>query len=123
MLQPDMLSYIKLRKYLETDSFKFNPYDPIVVNNIIEIYPLALVFHVDEVKERHKYKKVVDSFEQWIDFIYGYPNIQKVKLVRGKANEYFSMNLYYTKKGEVKIDMQKYVKNVIDEFMINIEKA
>ena len=66
---------------------------------------------------------MVDSFEQWIDFIYGDPNIQKVKLVRGKANEYFSMNLYYTKKGEVKIDIQKYVKNMIDEFMINIEKA
>ena len=32
------------------------------------------------------------------------------------------MTLYYTKKGEVKINMRKYVENMIDKFPINIEK-
>ena len=53
--------------------------------------------------------------------MYGYPNIGKVKLVRLKVHECLSMTLDYTTKGEVKIDMQKYVKNTIDEFPINIK--
>ena len=65
---------------------------------------------------------MVYKFEQWIEFMYRDPNIGKVKSVRGKFHEYLFMNLYYTKKGEVKIDMWKYVKNMIDEFKINIEK-
>ena len=40
----------------------------------------------------------------------GDSNIGKVKLVRVKSHEYFSMTLYYSTKGEVKIDMQNYVK-------------
>ena len=55
--------------------------------------------------------------------MYGYPNIGKVKSVRGKFHEYFSMNLDYTTKVEVKIGMRKYVENMIDEFTINIEKS
>ena len=65
---------------------------------------------------------MVDKFEQWIEYMYGDPNIGKVKSVRGKFHEYLSMSLYYTTKVEVKIDMQKYVENMIDEFTINIEK-
>ena len=52
--------------------------------------------------------------------MYGDPNIEKVKSVRGKFHEYMSMTLYYTTKGEVKIDTRKYVKNMIDEFPKNI---
>ena len=36
MLQSALLSYIKMRKYLETDGFKLNPYGPCVANNITE---------------------------------------------------------------------------------------
>ena len=35
ILLSTLLSYINMRKYLETDSFRFNPYDPCVDNNII----------------------------------------------------------------------------------------
>ena len=49
-------------------------------------------------------------------------HILKVKSVRVKVHECFSMTLDYTKKGEVKIDMRKYVKNMINEFMIRIKK-
>ena len=55
--------------------------------------------------------------------MYGDPNIGKYKLVRVKVHIYLSMNLYYNAKVEVKIDRQKYVKNMIDSFPINIEKS
>ena len=50
MLQTDLLSYIKLIKYLETDGFKFDSY---VDNRIIEGNPLPKVFHVYDVKASH----------------------------------------------------------------------
>ena len=50
-------------------------------------------------------------------------NIGKVNSVRGKVHEYFPINLDYTTKVEVKVDMQKYMKNTIDEFTVNIEKS
>ena len=50
MLKSDILSYINLRKGLDTYGFKFNPYDTCVANNIIEGEPLKIVFHVYDVK-------------------------------------------------------------------------
>ena len=102
VLQSDLLSYIKLRKYLNTDGFKFNPYDQCVANKILEGGPLTIVLHGDDVKSIHKDKKLVDNFEQWIEFMYGYPNTRRVKLLRVKFHEYFPMALYYTTKEEVK---------------------
>ena len=75
-------------KILETCVFKLNPYNLCVDNKIIEGDPLTILFHVDEVKEVHKEKNVVDIFENWIDFMYGYPEIGKFTLARGKFHEY-----------------------------------
>ena len=62
MLQSYLLSYINMRKSLETDRFKFNPYDPCVANNIVEVEPLTIVFRADDVKAGHKGTKGVDNF-------------------------------------------------------------
>ena len=105
---------------METDRFKFNPHDPCVANKIMVGEPLTAVFCVDDVKSIHKDTKVVEKFEQWIGFMYEDPNIGKVKSVRGKFHEYLSTPLDYTTKGEVKIDMQNYVKKMINGFPIYI---
>ena len=64
MLQSALLSYINPRKKLDTDGFKCKPYDPCVDNKIVEVEPLTVVLHADELKESHKEKKVVENFEQ-----------------------------------------------------------
>ena len=74
-----------MKKYLETDGFKFNPYYPCVANKITEEEPLTVVFYVDDVKSSHRDEKVVDNFKQWIDVMYGFPNIGKVQSVRQKS--------------------------------------
>ena len=102
ILQSYLLSYIKMRKDLETDGFKFNPYDPCVANKIIKGDQLTILFHADDVKESHKVTKAVENFEQRIEFMYGDPKIEKVKLERGRLHEYL-----YNTKGEVKTDMWK----------------
>ena len=110
MLQSDILSYIKRRKYSDTYGFKFNLYYPCGAKNIVEVEPQTVVLHLDDSKASHKDTKGVDNFEQCIDFMYGDPNIVKVKSVRGKIHEYYSITLDYTTKGEVKIGTQNYVK-------------
>ena len=67
--------------------FKFNPYDPCVSNNIIEGYPLTVVLHVDDTKASHKGNKLVENFEQRIEFMHRYPDTTKVKSTRGKVHE------------------------------------
>ena len=62
MLQSYLLSCINLRKDLETDRFKFYPYDPCVAKNIVEGEPLTIVFRADDVKASHKGTKGVDNF-------------------------------------------------------------
>ena len=64
-------------------------------NNIIEVEPLTIVLHLDDVKASHKDKNVVDKFEQWIDFMHGDPNIAKDKSVRLKVHEYLTISLDY----------------------------
>ena len=70
---------------MDTDGFKYDPYDPCMSTKIIEGDPLTVVFNVYEVKSSHKDKNMVDNFEQWIEFMYGDPKIGKVKSVRVKV--------------------------------------
>ena len=51
------------------------------------------MFHGYDLKESHRDTKVVDNIEQWIEFMYGDPNIGMVKPVRGKVHEYLSTTL------------------------------
>ena len=46
--------------------------------------------------------------------MYGDPDIIKVNSVRVKVHEYLSMDLDYNTRGEVNIDMIKYLKTTID---------
>ena len=82
---------------------KFKSCDPCVANKIIEGYPLPIVLHVDIVKEIITDTKLVRKFGIWIDFLYVYPNIWKVKSVRVKVHKYLSITLDCTTKGEVKL--------------------
>ena len=51
-----------MRKYLQTDGFKFNQYDPCLADKIIEGEPLAIVLHVYDVRASHKDTNVVYNF-------------------------------------------------------------
>ena len=79
MLQSALLSYIKQKKYLDTDGFKFNRYATCVATNLIQRKPPTLALHVDDVKASHKEKKFVYNFEQLIGFMYVDSNIEEVK--------------------------------------------
>lgn len=123
MLQSALLSYNKLRENLESDGFIFNPYDPCVCNKAVEGENLTIVIHVDDLKVSHKNPRIVDQFEQWVDFMYGDPKIGKVKSTKGRVHDYLGMVLDYSSQGEVKIDMRYYVKQMLQDFPEEIKKT
>ena len=116
MLQSSLLFYRKLRKDLEAEGFKVNPYDPCVANNIINGEQMTVTWHVDDLKVSHKSEKVIDEFIKWVEKQYGDPKIGQVKAVKGKKHDYLAMNLDYTEEGKVKIDMTDYVKGILEVY-------
>ena len=57
--------------------FEVNPYDPCVVNKMVDGKQLTISWHVDDLKASHMKSKVIDDFIKWITDTYG--KIGKVK--------------------------------------------
>ena len=110
-LNSALFFYEKLVGDLEAHRFEINPYDPCVANNGIEGKQLTITWHVDDLKILHVDKKVVSDTILWLDFIYG-----KMHGNRGKRHKYLGMWMDYSKRGEVKISMEGYLRGVLDDF-------
>ena len=119
MLEAAILWYKKFRKDLEEEGFSFNPYDPCVANKEVNSSQQTVVFHVDDLKSSHVDSKVNDDFEVWLNKKYGEHG--KVATKRGKIHEYLGMTLDYNEEGVIKIDMRKYVKDMLESFPIKLE--
>jgi hypothetical protein len=68
---------------------------------------------VDDLKSSHKLKPVSDKFEKCLNSTYGKHG--KVTATRGRIDNYLGMELGYQKQGELKINMTKYVKNMLND--------
>jgi hypothetical protein len=117
MLEAALLWYKTFRKGLEDIGFIFNPYDPCVANRKVQGLQQMFLFHMEDLKLSHKMKSVNDRFEKWLNEKYGKHG--KVTATCGKVHDYLGMDLDYQKRGEVKINMTKYVDNIINELPVN----
>jgi hypothetical protein len=120
MLKAALLWYKTFRKDLEDIGFIFNPYDPCVANKNVQGSQQTILFHVDDLKSSHKTKSVNDRFEKWLNSKYG--NHGKVTATCGKVHDYLGMELDYRKRGELKINMTKYVENMLNDFPVQLGK-
>ena len=68
---------------------------------------------MDDIKSSHIDPKVNDKFEKWCESKYGSDKIGHLKSHRGKVHDYLGMNLDYTKKGVLQVEMKKYINNMI----------
>ena len=85
-------------------------------NKIINGKQMTVTWHVVDMKISHKDPKVVDGFIDWLEKRYGDKELGHVMVTRGKQHDYLAMRLDYSKKGQVKIDMTKYVQEMLDTF-------
>ena len=66
-------------------------------------------------------RKCLKQFVEWLRMKYG-SDVNKLKVHRGKKHDYLAMNLDYTVKGQVKIDMIDYVKSILKDFPEQINR-
>jgi hypothetical protein len=65
-------------------------------------------------------KSVNNQFEKWLNEKYGKHG--KVTATCGKVHDYLGMELDYWKQGVLKVNMTKYVENMINEFPVKLGK-
>jgi hypothetical protein len=114
MLEAAILWYKKFQRELEQKGFKFNPYDPCVVNRTEKGFHHTFLFHMDDLKSSHKDSKVNDQFDKWLQENYGEHG--EVAIHRGKIHDYLGMEIDFSEKGKVKIGMTKYVESMLEVF-------
>ncbi|CAJ1947507.1 unnamed protein product [Cylindrotheca closterium] len=110
----------QFRSDLEAKGFVFNPYDPCVANKVVNEKQQTIRFHVDDLMSSHMDPKVNDDFAKWLNMRYGL--IQACTIVRGKIHRYLGMTLDFLVKGKLKIRMDDYVKNMLEDFPIKFNK-
>ncbi|CAJ1929696.1 unnamed protein product [Cylindrotheca closterium] len=64
--------------------------------------------------------KVNGKFAKWLNMRYG--SIKACTIVRGKIHRYLGMTLDFLVKGKLKIRMDDYVKNMLEDFPIKFNK-
>jgi cytochrome c553 len=120
MLEAALLWYKTFRKDLEDNGFVFNPYGPCVANKKVQGSQQTIVFHVDDLKASHKSKSVNNKFEKWFNSMYGKHGKATAKC--GRIHNYLGMELDYQKQGELKMNMTKYVENMLNDFTVKLRK-
>ena len=113
-----LLFHKKFRKSAEAIGCKVNPCDPCVANKMINGKQHTMSWHVDDVKSSHVNPKVNDDFHKWLQKECG--AVKDVTAARGKIHECLGMKLDCSTPGEVKIDMTDCVKNMIEEFPLEL---
>jgi hypothetical protein len=111
-----LLYYQKFTNTLKEGGYTMNNYDPCVWNKTINGKQCTICFHVDNCKISHVSKKVVTDTIEWIRSDYESifeDGTGKMKINRGKVHKYLGMTLDFTTKGQVKISMNEYIKDII----------
>ena len=71
---------------------------------------LTITWDVDDPKISHVDRKVVSDTIVWLEYIYS-----DMHGTRGKQHKYLVMWMGYSKRGEVKISMEGYLRKVRDD--------
>ena len=119
IMKAALLFYIKFVKNLKSIGFELNPYDPCMVNKIVDGAQLTVVWHVNYMKVIHMDAGVVTrmsvclqkTYERLFDDGSG-----AMKLKQGKIHEYLGMQLDFSVAGQVKITMFDYIQENLEDF-------
>ena len=116
IIKAALLFYIKFVKNLKSFGFQLNHYNPCVANKIVEGAQLTFVWHVDDLNVIHIDGGVVTRMSVWLKNTYE-PLFKDgsgaMKINRGMIHEYLGMTLDYSTRGEVKIIMYNYIREII----------
>ena len=107
-----LLFYRKLIKKLKEMGFEINPYNPCVANKVVDGTQMTLRWHIDDLLMSHVSQCKILKFVKHTKDVYGDNRAKNV----GMTHNYLGMTFDYAFKGEVRINMCKYLLTIIEEF-------
>ena len=88
------------------------PYDPCVVNKIINGSQCTILWHVDDLKILHVDPEVVTEVIDLIELEFG--KEAPLTKLRGPVHEYLGMTIDFSVTGKVKFSMIDYIKDMLE---------
>jgi hypothetical protein len=114
-----LLYYKKFVKTLLREGFVINPYDCCVANRMVKGKQQTILWHVDDCKlscvRTKANDQLIEVLRQEYETIFE-DGSGKMKVSRGKVHEYLGMTIDFRTRGQVKISMFKYIKEILAEF-------
>jgi hypothetical protein len=113
-----LLWYRLFSEHLQGMGFVLNPYDPCVANCIIDGKQCTIVWFVDDNKISHVNPVVVTKIVGLIEERFG-----KMTVTRGKKHTFLGMEFEFTDDGTVRITMNQYLREALDESGMNVSRS
>jgi len=107
-----LLFYRKVLSELKGMGFEINPYDPCIVNKMINDSQMTMRWHLDDLMISHTSNEAISPFLGALKDIYG----DNLAENTGKVHDYLGMIFDFLDRDKVKINMTKYLTNVIADF-------
>jgi len=92
--------------------FEINPYDPCIVNKMINGIQMTVRWHVDDLMISHTSNEAISQFLRALKDIYR----DNLAENTGKVHDYLGMIFDFSDRDKVKINMTKYLTKVIADF-------
>lgn len=118
-LRAALLFWRKLSEKLQEWGFELNPYDWCVANKQINGKQCTILWHVDDLKISHVDKNVVTEIIKWLEEEFGKESPLTVR--RGREHDYLGMVLDYSECNKVKIRMEGYIENMLNDMPDDME--
>jgi hypothetical protein len=112
MINSALLFYRKLISELKGMGFEINPYDPCVVNKMINGSQMTVRWHMYDLMISHTSNEAISQFLRVLKDIYG----DNLAENTGKVHDYLGMIFDFSDRDKVKINMTKYLSKVIAYF-------
>jgi hypothetical protein len=118
-LRAALLFWRKLSETLTNQGFTINPYDQCVANKLINGSQCTVLWHVDDLKISHVEPEVVTSVIDSLSKKFG--KDAPMTITRGKVHDYLGMKIDYSDKGKVRITMNEYIDDMLNELPHNMD--
>ena len=112
-LSAALLFWKDLSGHLADEGYEANPYDCCVMNKNVRGKQSTVVWHVDDLKISHVEGKANEELLAKLNEWYGEET--ELTVTRGDIHEYLGMTIDYSVEGKVKIRMDDYVENLLEE--------
>jgi hypothetical protein len=118
-LRAALLFWRTLSETLTDQGFSINPYDQCVANKLVNGRQCTVLWHADDLKISHADHEVVTSVLNTLSK--KFRKDAPMTITRGKIHDYLGMKIDYSDRGKVKITMNEYINDMLNELPRDID--